>query len=36
MTVITKILYELAHMGWDIYWGLALGFILSSLIRAFV
>ncbi|MDF2434467.1 MAG: uncharacterized protein JWP44_4098 [Mucilaginibacter sp.] len=36
MTVITKILYELAHMVWDIYWGLALGFILSSLIRAFV
>jgi uncharacterized membrane protein YraQ (UPF0718 family) len=36
MSVITKILSELAHMVWDIYWGLALGFILSSLIRAFV
>ena len=32
----TKILTELAFMVWDIYWGLALGFILSSLIRAFV
>jgi uncharacterized membrane protein YraQ (UPF0718 family) len=36
MSVITNILSELAHMVWDIYWGLALGFILSSLIRAFV
>jgi len=36
MNVITKILSELAYMVWDIYWGLALGFILSSLIRAFV
>ena len=36
MHVITKILTELAFMVWDIYWGLALGFILSSLIRAFV
>ncbi|MDB5152234.1 MAG: metal ion permease [Mucilaginibacter sp.] len=36
MNTITKILSELAHMVWDIYWGLALGFILSSLIRAFV
>lgn len=36
MSVIIKILSELAYMIWDIYWGLALGFILSSLIRAFV
>ncbi|MDB4919724.1 permease [Mucilaginibacter sp.] len=36
MAVITNILSQLAHMIWDIYWGLALGFILSSLIRAFV
>jgi uncharacterized membrane protein YraQ (UPF0718 family) len=36
MNVITKILSELVYMVWDIYWGLALGFILSSLIRAFV
>jgi uncharacterized protein len=36
MNVITNILSQLAHMIWDIYWGLALGFILSSLIRAFV
>ncbi|SDT18672.1 hypothetical protein SAMN05216490_2683 [Mucilaginibacter mallensis] len=36
MSVITNILTELAFMVWDIYWGLALGFILSSLIRAFV
>lgn len=36
MSVITNIISQLAHMVWDIYWGLALGFILSSLIRAFV
>jgi uncharacterized membrane protein YraQ (UPF0718 family) len=36
MNTITKILSELAYMVWDIYWGLALGFTLSSLIRAFV
>jgi uncharacterized membrane protein YraQ (UPF0718 family) len=36
MSVITNILLQLFHMVWDIYWGLALGFILSSLIRAFV
>ncbi|HZX59380.1 MAG TPA: permease, partial [Mucilaginibacter sp.] len=36
MNVIIHILSELAYMVWDIYWGLALGFILSSLIRAFV
>src|SRR5579863_10030568 len=36
MNVITNILAQLAYMVWDIYWGLALGFILSSLIRAFV
>jgi uncharacterized membrane protein YraQ (UPF0718 family) len=36
MNVITDILKQLVYMVWDIYWGLALGFILSSLIRAFV
>jgi uncharacterized membrane protein YraQ (UPF0718 family) len=36
MNVITDILSQLAYMVWDIYWGLALGFILSSLIRAFI
>ena len=36
MSIIIKILSELVYMVWDIYWGLALGFILSSLIRAFV
>lgn len=36
MNVLTNILSQLAYMVWDIYWGLALGFILSSLIRAFV
>jgi hypothetical protein len=36
MNVITNILSQLAYMVWDIYWGLALGFILSSLIRTFV
>ncbi len=36
MNVITNILSQLAYMIWDIYWGLALGFILSSLIRTFV
>jgi uncharacterized membrane protein YraQ (UPF0718 family) len=36
MNVVTNILSQLAYMVWDIYWGLALGFILSSLIRAFI
>jgi uncharacterized membrane protein YraQ (UPF0718 family) len=36
MNVFTNILSQLAYMVWDIYWGLALGFILSSLIRAFI
>ena len=36
MKTVTQILLELFHMVWDIYWGLAFGFILSSLIRAFV
>jgi uncharacterized membrane protein YraQ (UPF0718 family) len=36
MNVIANILSQLAYMVWDIYWGLALGFILSSLIRAFI
>lgn len=35
MSIITKILSALFFMIWDIYWGLALGFILSSLVRAF-
>ncbi|MHB1921720.1 MAG: permease [Chitinophagaceae bacterium] len=34
--VVTKILTELLQMVWEIYWPLALGFILSALIRAFV
>ncbi len=34
--VITKILLTFAHMCWDVFWGLAFGFILSSIIRAFV
>ena len=36
MKSVTQILFELIHMVWDIYWGLAFGFILSSLIRAFI
>src|SRR5258708_39653226 len=36
MSVITNILSQLFYMVSDIYWGLALGFLLSSLIRAFV
>jgi uncharacterized membrane protein YraQ (UPF0718 family) len=36
MNLIANILSQLAYMVWDIYWGLALGFILSSLIRAFI
>jgi uncharacterized membrane protein YraQ (UPF0718 family) len=36
MSVIVKILSELFYMVWDIYSGLAFGFMLSSLIRAFV
>ena len=36
MKTLTQILLELFYMVWDIYWGLAFGFILSSLIRAFV
>jgi uncharacterized membrane protein YraQ (UPF0718 family) len=36
MNVIANILTQLAYMVWDIYWGLAVGFILSSLIRAFI
>ncbi len=31
-----KILLGFLGMVWDIYWGLAFGFILSSLVRAFV
>ncbi len=34
--IITNIIKQLAYMVWDIYWGLAFGFILSSLIRVFV
>lgn len=36
MQYIIKIATALFYMIWDIYWGLALGFILSSLIRAFI
>lgn len=36
METTVKILRELAYMIWDIYWGLAFGFMLSSLIRAFI
>jgi len=36
MNAITNIITQLAYMVWDIYWCLALGFILSSLIRAFI
>ncbi|MBS1527618.1 MAG: permease [Bacteroidetes bacterium] len=35
-SIILKILSGLFYMVWDIYWGLAFGFILSSLVRAFV
>ncbi|MBS1521560.1 MAG: permease [Bacteroidetes bacterium] len=34
--ILGQIIAELFFMVWDIYWGLAFGFILSSLIRAFV
>jgi len=33
---LTRIPVEFLHMGWAIYWGLAFGFILSALIRAFI
>ncbi|MGN6181895.1 MAG: permease [Mucilaginibacter sp.] len=36
MHIIVQIFTTLFYMIWDIYWGLALGFILSSLVRAFV
>jgi uncharacterized membrane protein YraQ (UPF0718 family) len=36
MQVLKHISTELFFMIWDIYWGLAFGFMLSSLIRAFV
>ena len=36
ISIILKILSGLFYMIWDIYWGLAFGFILSSLVRAFV
>src|ERR1700744_3744817 len=36
MEYIIKIATALFYMIWDIYWGLALGFILSSLVRAFI
>lgn len=35
ISIILKILSGLFFMIWDIYWGLAFGFILSSLVRAF-
>ncbi|HWD86775.1 MAG TPA: permease [Mucilaginibacter sp.] len=34
INIILKILSTLFYMIWDIYWGLAFGFILSSLVRA--
>lgn len=36
MNELKRIGAELASMIWDIYWGLAFGFMLSSVIRAFV
>lgn len=36
MNIVIKIITELAYMVWDIYWGLAFGFMLSSVVRAFV
>lgn len=36
MHILKNIFLELFYMVWDIYWGLAFGFMLSSLIRAFV
>jgi uncharacterized protein len=36
MQIIIHIFKALFYMIWDIYWGLAAGFILSSLVRAFV
>lgn len=36
MKTIQEILVQLVEMAWNIYWGLAFGFILSSVIRAFV
>lgn len=36
MKTIQEILVQLGEMAWNIYWGLAFGFILSSVIRAFV
>lgn len=36
MPYVIKIATALFYMIWDIYWGLALGFILSSLVRAFI
>ncbi|HTI58659.1 permease [Mucilaginibacter sp.] len=34
--ILKNIFTELFYMIWEIYWGLALGFILSSLVRAFI
>ena len=36
MHILKNIFLEFFYMVWDIYWGLAFGFMLSSLIRAFV
>ena len=36
MDIIVKLLKAFGGMIWEIYWGLAFGFILSSLIRAYV
>lgn len=36
MEIVLEVLKAVGGMIWEIYWGLAFGFILSSLIRAFV
>ncbi|MBK0378916.1 permease [Mucilaginibacter segetis] len=36
MDKILQVPVEFLHMAWDIYWGLAFGFMLSSIIRAFI
>ncbi len=36
MDIVAAVLKAIGTMIWNIYWGLAFGFILSSLIRAFV
>lgn len=36
MRIVIDILLAFLRMCWDIYWGLAFGFLLSSLVRAFI